>query len=195
MKNAACLVLAAVLFHGACGGERCAKLSDVEVSYRLIADGITAEITTAPFQLRVIDGAERVMLESVDDAEGYANATWTTGNVVTKAFPAPGYFTFDAALERVAIGETRPDLTFILDVPAAVGLARVRDRGTSAGAVPDRFEGEEMALQERRRQAFLDIAAREPERCVVIDASQSEDVIAAAIWSAVTARLLSEEVA
>jgi dTMP kinase len=98
------------------------------------------------------------------------------------------------ALERVAVGETRPNLTFILDIPAAVGLARVRDR-LSAGASPDRFEGEEVALQEKRRQAFLDIAAREPERCVVIDASQSEDVVAAAIWATVTVRLLGEEAA
>jgi dTMP kinase len=96
------------------------------------------------------------------------------------------------ALDRVAVGETRPDLTFILDVPAAVGLARVHGR---VGSAPDRFEGEEVALQEKRRQAFLDIAAREPERCVVIDATQSEDVIAAAIWSAVAARLMGEEAA
>jgi dTMP kinase len=99
------------------------------------------------------------------------------------------------ALERVAVGETRPNLTFILDIPAAVGLARVRDRLVSVGASPDRFEGEELALQEKRRQAFLDIATKEPERCVVIDASQSEDVVAAAIWATVTVRLLGEEAA
>ncbi len=96
------------------------------------------------------------------------------------------------ALDRVAIGDTRPDLTFILDVPAAVGLARVRGR---AGSAPDRFEGDEIDLQEKRRQAFLDIAAREPERCVVIDATQAEDAVAAAIWNVVTARLLGEEAA
>jgi dTMP kinase len=99
------------------------------------------------------------------------------------------------ALERVAIGDTRPDLTFILDLPAAVGLARIRGRSGHGGAAPDRFEGEELALQEKRRQAFLDIAAREPGRCVVIDATQSEDMVAAAIWSVVTARLLGEEAA
>lgn len=96
------------------------------------------------------------------------------------------------ALDRVAIGNTHPDLTFILDVPATVGLARVRAR---AGSAPDRFEGDEIALQEQRRQAFLDIARREPERCVVIDAAQPEDAVAAAIWSAITARLLGEEAA
>jgi dTMP kinase len=99
------------------------------------------------------------------------------------------------ALERVAVGETTPDLTFILDVPAAIGLARVRDRLVSVGARPDRFEGEEMTLQERRRQAFLDIAAKEPERCIVIDATQAEDDVAAAIWRTVSTRLLGEEAA
>ena len=46
-----------------------------------------------------------------------------------------------------------------------------------------------MALQEARREIFLEIAAREPERCVVIDATADEASVAAAIREAVTARL------
>lgn len=99
------------------------------------------------------------------------------------------------ALERVAVGATTPDLTIVLDLPAAVGLERVRERLVSIGATADRFEGEELALQERRRQAFLDIAANEPQRCVVIDATQSEDEVAHAIWKAVSGRLFGEEAA
>ena len=71
------------------------------------------------------------------------------------------------ALERVAVGETRPDLTIILDVPAEVGLRRAASR--SGGGTPDRFEGDDLGVHEARRQAFLDIAGREPQRCVVID--------------------------
>ena len=99
------------------------------------------------------------------------------------------------ALERVAVGATMPDLTIVLDVPAAIGLERVRDRLVSIGATADRFEGEELALQEQRRQAFLEIAAREPERCTVVDATQSEDEVAHAIWKAVSGRLFGEEAA
>jgi dTMP kinase len=97
------------------------------------------------------------------------------------------------ALDRVAVGSTRPDLTVMLDVPAEIGLERARRRQGSDDA--DRFEGEELWVQEKRRQAFLDIAAREPERCVVIDATQSEDEVAHAVWKAVSSRLFSEVVA
>ena len=53
----------------------------------------------------------------------------------------------------------------------------------------DRFEVDEMALQEARRDIFLEIAAREPGRCVVIDATAGEASVAAAIRDAVMARL------
>jgi dTMP kinase len=94
------------------------------------------------------------------------------------------------ALERVAVGETRPDLTIILDIPAEIGLARAAVRGLAQGADPDRFEGDALALHQARRQAYLDIAAREPGRCVVVDATQSEEAIAEEAWRAVTGRLL-----
>ena len=99
------------------------------------------------------------------------------------------------ALERVAIGESRPDLTIILDVPAAVGLERARGRLRNGTTLADRFEAEELSLQEERRQAFLDIARREPERCVVIDASQAEDEVAHAVWKTVSTRLFGEAAA
>jgi len=99
------------------------------------------------------------------------------------------------ALDRVAIGETRPDLTLILDIPASIGLARVHDRLVGLNEKPDRFEAEDLARHEERRQAFLDIAAKEPGRCVVIDAARTEDDVAAAIWNAVSSRLLGEAAA
>jgi dTMP kinase len=100
------------------------------------------------------------------------------------------------ALERITVGETHPDLTIILDVPVTLGLARVNDRlGVEGNASPDRFEGEDLDLQEKRRQAFLEIAAREPDRCVVVDATRSEDSVAEAVWRAVSSRLLGEAAA
>jgi len=99
------------------------------------------------------------------------------------------------ALERIAIGDTRPDLTIILDLPAEVGLARTRARRSGGGDVPDRFEGEELEQYETRRRAFLDIAAREPKRCAVIDATKDKDEVAAAIWRTVQERLLDEAAA
>ena len=97
--------------------------------------------------------------------------------------------------ERVAVGESRPDLTIILDVPAAVGRERARGRHGIGTAPAERFEGDELWLQEERRQAFLDIAKHEPERCIVVDATQSEDEVAHAVWKAVSTRLFGEAAA
>ena len=90
-------------------------------------------------------------------------------------------------LERVSVGELAPDLTVILDLPVQVGLERAKLRRGSAQA--DRFEGEGADFHEKLREAYLAIAAREPDRCVVIDAIASKDVVADAIWQAVQSRL------
>lgn len=63
-------------------------------------------------------------------------------------------------------------MTLILDIPVEIGLQRASQR-----SAPDRFEREQTEFFERVRQGYLSIAANEPERCVVIDASQPlEDV-------------------
>lgn len=94
------------------------------------------------------------------------------------------------ALERAAVGPTRPDLTVILDLPAEIGLRRVRARQTATGDGPDRFDSDELALHERRRQAYLALAVGDPARYVVVDASRSEEEVADEIWRAVSSRLL-----
>ncbi len=77
-----------------------------------------------------------------------------------------------AALEAFVQGDLRPDLTLLLDLPVEIGLARA-----GARSAPDRFEREQERFFEAVRQGYLEIAAREPERVRVIDASQSlEDV-------------------
>jgi dTMP kinase len=94
-----------------------------------------------------------------------------------------------AALEEVSVGPTRPDLTVILDVPAEVGLARVQAR-RPPGSVADRFEREGITYHQSLRQAFLDIAAQAPERCIVVDATRPVAAIEAQIWQAIRLRLL-----
>ncbi len=75
-------------------------------------------------------------------------------------------------------------------MPAEIGLARAAERMAAAGTEPDRFERDDIALHEARRQAFLDIAAAKPERCVVIDAGHPKAEVAGAIWRAVEERLV-----
>ena len=93
-----------------------------------------------------------------------------------------------ASLERVALGELRPDLTLILDLPVEIGLARAAERrGKTAKA--DRFEAESSAFHETLRRAYLDIAAAEPGRCALIKADRPVEEVAQAIWAVVGERL------
>ena len=94
---------------------------------------------------------------------------------------------FIKALERVSIGALSPDITFVLDLPVAQAQKRAsRRRG---GANPDRFEAEQIEFHENLRQAYLALAAAEPERCVIVDASASKEEIAKRIWATVNSRL------
>ena len=92
-----------------------------------------------------------------------------------------------SALEKVAVGQYRPDLTLILDLPAEIGLARANKRRANAKA--DRFEAEDLSFHQGLRKAFLDIAAREPERCAVIDAAQPPGDVAKSVRDVVASRL------
>lgn len=99
---------------------------------------------------------------------------------------------FMQSVERIAIDGTMPDLTFILDIPADKGLARA---GLRRGAeVADRFEKETIATHEARRQAFLAIAAREPQRCKVINADRTVAEISTEIAALTDAALKHVEV-
>lgn len=90
-------------------------------------------------------------------------------------------------LERVSIGSLAPDLTVILDLPVHLGLERAKLRRGQAEA--DRFEGEGTDFHEKLRAAYLGIAASEPGRCVVIDATPAKDAVAKSVWQAVLTRL------
>jgi len=94
---------------------------------------------------------------------------------------------FVERLERIAVGDTRPDLTLILDIDPEQGLARAARRSGADGA--DRFEQESLDFHETLRRAFLDIAEAEPGRCALIAADGDEETVAKAIWAEVSRRL------
>jgi len=87
-------------------------------------------------------------------------------------------------LELLVQGSLRPDLTLILDIPVEIGLQRAGQRST-----PDRFELERVEFFERVRNRYLQIAADSPERCVIIDASQSIEGVQAQIEAALNSFL------
>ncbi len=92
-----------------------------------------------------------------------------------------------AGLERVAVGDTMPDLTLVLDLDVATGLARARSR-RGADAAPDRFEREARGFHEGLRRAFLLNAEREPGRCRVVDAAGDAEALAGMLWRIVLGR-------
>jgi dTMP kinase len=91
-------------------------------------------------------------------------------------------------LEQVTIDGLAPDLTLILDLDPAAGLARAASR-RRPGEATDRFESEALDFHTRLRQAYLAIAEEEPERCVVLDAALPPDALAQAAWDALSDRL------
>lgn len=89
-------------------------------------------------------------------------------------------------INEFAVGPAIPDLTFLLDLDAATGHARAI--AASAGA-HDRMEALPLAFFESVRQGYLDLAAREPERIAVIDASASVDEVFAQLTAAYHERI------
>jgi dTMP kinase len=79
-------------------------------------------------------------------------------------------------ISRWAAGGVTPDLVVLLDVPAGVGLNRVRDRGAR-----DKLERESIDFHERVRQAFRALAEGDPRRYLVLDGSRSPGELAARV--------------
>jgi dTMP kinase len=96
-----------------------------------------------------------------------------------------------ARLEKITVGDLAPDLTIILDVAPEIGLKRVTER---RGKAPiDRFEAEAFEFHKKLREAYLELAEREPKRCVVINAGADAATVAEFVWAAVNARLKPQQ--
>jgi dTMP kinase len=89
------------------------------------------------------------------------------------------------ALDARARDGVAPALTLLLDCPVEVGLARTRRRGDT----PDRFERETVAFHDRVRQGFLALAAAEPGRFAVVDATEPLERVQQRCIDAVEQRL------
>lgn len=92
--------------------------------------------------------------------------------------------TLISSLEDHVLNGTVPNLTLILDLPPEIGLKRAEERGGAA-----RFESKGLRFHQRLRAGYLEIARRETERCVVINADAELDAVTEAIWAVVVQRL------
>jgi dTMP kinase len=84
-------------------------------------------------------------------------------------------------LDREIVGDDQPDLTLVFDLPVEIGLERALGRGVAE----TRFESKGLAFHHRLRDGFAAIAARDPERCRLIDATGTPDEVADRVWAAV----------
>ena len=91
---------------------------------------------------------------------------------------------FILQLEKEIVGTFIPNLTFIMDLDAETAMTRVQERGAK-----DHYDRGDLEFYEALRQGFLKIAADNAERCVIIDASQDKESIAAMIADAVDKKL------
>ena len=104
----------------------------------------------------------------------------------TMAYQGAGKGLSDASLRslhHLAAADLWPDLTLVLDLPVELGLGRAASRSGGEG----RFEGHDADFHERVALGFRDLAAAEPRRCRLIDASGEPGSVAARIWGEVMA--------
>ena len=120
-----------------------------------------------------------------------AAGTWVVSDRFadsTMAYQGYGHQLGRAPVEQlytIVVGDLRPDLTLILDVPVEIGLRRAAARRDGE----NRYEDMERAFHQRLREGFRDIARREPARCQIVDASASAEDVHAAIVAAVRKRM------
>ncbi len=92
-------------------------------------------------------------------------------------------------LERLILGEVQPDLTLIFDLPPETALSRLGTRAAEA----NRYDRMDVSFHRKLREGFLEIAASEPDRCVVIDADAEIDTVLARVERAIATRLCAQE--
>jgi dTMP kinase len=109
---------------------------------------------------------------------------FTDSTIAYQGYGQGGDLTVLDAVRRIAIGDFDPDMTLLLDLAPEDGLARAASRDNEAS----RYDRMGLAMHERLRAGFLALAAAQPERIAVVDASSAEDDVADRIWALVRER-------
>ncbi len=97
---------------------------------------------------------------------------------------------FIRTLAELTLGDFRPDLTLILDIDPDIGLKRAGQRSSGEA----RYEGMGIEFHRRLRAGFIEIAEADPGRCILIDASGTEDEITEVVWKLVQTNMETNDV-
>ena len=165
-----------------------------EIIRHLLLSGIGALIGGAPAETLLFaaardDHVQTVIAPALAGATGCCATAFRIRRGPIREGSAPVPPALLNALERVTIDGLKPDLTIILDVPVETGVRRAAVR--RGEATPDRFEAEGLEFHRGLREAYRQIAADNPARCVLIDADAALETVAERVWSTVRQRLLA----
>ena len=149
------------------------------------AKGFGADVEAVLFAAARSDNVEQIIKPALADGAVVLCDRFMDSSRVYQGVSGGVDLDFILAMERAVTEDARPDLTLVFDLPPELGLKRAAKVWAADG--PDRFESEDLDLQRKRRQGFLDIAAEEPQRCVVIDASELLILVSEAVDQAVDA--------
>ena len=169
------------------GGEGSGKSTQIKkLAERLAAARLRAIVTREPGGSPGAEIIRHLVLSGMGkllgpDAETLLFAAARDDHVRSVIRPALNQGTW-VLCDRFTIGDLKPDLTIVLDVPVEVGLTRAAAR--RGDAAPDRFEAENLKFHQDLREAYRQIAAEDPRRCVLIDATADPDTVAAHVWAA-----------
>lgn len=131
-----------------------------------------------------VDHVERTIRPALDAGKWVISDRFTDS---TYAYQGVARGTDREIIRRVqsaAIGDFKPNLTLVLDLPVVTGLERAKTRA----GTENRFERFNAEFHDKLRQAFVDIAKRNGDRCVLLDADGSEDEVAELVWQTVAKR-------
>ncbi len=92
------------------------------------------------------------------------------------------------AVQKIAVGDFVPDLTFIFDYDPTKGLQRAMQDASTRTEENTRFERKGLEFHQRVREGFLTIARENPQRCVVINAEGTIEEVEARVWAVVSER-------
>ena len=198
------------------GGEGCGKSTQAKALYRRLSRlGISAELTHEPGGTSLGNQLRRLLKTRRQDeispeselflfaacriqlVHGVIRPGLQEGKVVicdrfadsTTVYQGYGRgidLTTIKTVNEFATQGTKPDLTVLLDIPVPKGLGRKQAR------MKDRFEAEQIAFHDRVRDGYLKLAAQEPERWLVVDATLPKEDIGKIIWDRVNQLLQAQ---
>ncbi|MGH9620876.1 MAG: dTMP kinase, partial [Bryobacteraceae bacterium] len=130
-----------------------------------------------------VQAAEEIVLPALERGEIVVSDRFTDSTLAYQGAARGLGFQTVLELHRLALGSLRPDITICLAVDVAEGLARARHRNQSReGQSEARIDEQPLAFHERVREGYNRIAALEPARFRIVDASGSPPAVAERIW-------------